>query len=105
MQDGPETGLWQCRGEGQGRSAEENRDLGGKDGHDHFPDKPKGRYPGKKSRKQEQPPDYLGSGDEMGGQFGQRKTQFCKTAHPLVGIDKFQDTFPEKDSACHEADR
>lgn len=104
MQDGPETCLWQCGREGQGRSAEEHRDLGGKDGYDHLPDKPKGGDPGEQPCKQEEPSYDLGSGDDMGRQFGQRETQFCKSASSLVGIDKFQDTFPEEDSAGHEAD-
>jgi hypothetical protein len=104
MQDGPEAGFGQCGGEGQGGSAEKHRDLGGKDGDGHFHDKPKGGDPGKKPRKQEKAADDLGGGDKMGGQFGQRETQFYKTAYSLIGVDKLQDAFPEEDSAGQEAD-
>ena len=104
MQDGPETGFGQCGGEGQGRSAEKYRDLGGQDGDGHFKDKPKGGNAGKKPCKQEEAADDLGSGDKMGRQFGQRESQLCKTAYSLIGVRKLQDTFPEKDSACQEAD-
>jgi hypothetical protein len=104
VQDGPETGLWRRGRKGQGRSPQVNGDLGAEDGHDHFPDKPQGGDPGEKPCEQEQTADDLGGGDKMGGQFGQRETQFCKAAYSLIGVDKFQDAFPEKDSAGQEAD-
>ena len=104
MQDGPETGFWQRGREGQGGSAEKHRDLGGKDGDGHFNDKPKGGNTGKKPCEQEKAADDLGGGDKMGRQFGQREPQLCKTACSLIGVHKLQDTFPEKDSACQEAD-
>ena len=104
VQDGPETGFWQRGREGQGRSPQKHRDLGGQDGDGHFQDKPKGGDPGKKPCEQEKAADDLGGGHKMGSQLRQRETQFCKTAYALIGVDKLQDTFPEEDSACHEAD-
>ena len=104
MEDGPDADLGWCGGKGEGGGAQVEGDLGGQDGHDHFQDEVEGGDAGEQAGQQEQAACNFSEGDKMCCELREGEAQFGKPAYALVGIDKFEEAFPEEYAAGHEAD-
>lgn len=70
VQDGPKSGFRQCGWKRERTSSQQDADLGGQDGYDHFRDEVKRRDPGEQSEKQEEAAEDLGYRYKMGRQLG-----------------------------------